>query len=224
MNITIIDYGAGNLRSLVNSLRAIGCEPRLAETPAELAGAQRLILPGVGAFGDCLSEIDRRGFTEPVRKWFRAGKPFFGICVGYQALFEGSEESPKQPGLALLPGRVRRFPSSASGEWKIPHMGWNQVEPLNPNHLLWQGFSPQPYFYFVHSYYPELSGFKEASSSVEQVKEVRAAALVEYAGRRFVTVAANPEGSQVATQFHPEKSQNAGLKLLSNWLELTDGR
>lgn len=208
MSTVVIDYGAGNLRSLVNSLGEIGCDARVATTPAELEGADRLILPGVGAFGDCMGQIGARGFRDPVREWFRSGRPFFGICVGYQALFEGSEESPGVPGLGLLPGQVRRFPSSCCGEWKIPHMGWNQVQPVDPGHPLWRGFEPEPYFYFVHSYHPELGD------------PAWAAAMVEYARRRFATVASNADGTQVATQFHPEKSQANGLRLLGNWLEL----
>lgn len=209
MDTVVIDYGAGNLRSLVNSLQEIGCEARLAETPAELAGAQRLILPGVGAFGDCVEQIGARGFREPVQDWFRAGKPFFGICVGYQVLFSSSEESPGVRGLELLPGTVRRFPSATAGEWKIPHMGWNQVRPLHPDQPLWRGFEAEPYFYFVHSYHPQLTDGSWA------------AATANYAGRPFATVAANADGSQVGTQFHPEKSQDNGLRLLRNWLEIT---
>lgn len=203
---TIIDYGAGNLRSLVNSLQEIGCTPTLAQTPQQLAQADRLILPGVGAFGDCLSQIQERGFFPIITKWLEEGRPFFGICVGYQALFSGSEESPETSGLNWFPDQVKRFPS---GDWKIPHMGWNQVSPTNPSHPLWQDFPENPFFYFVHSYYPELSNKDLAS------------AYCNYANIRFAAMASNANGTQIATQFHPEKSQENGLRLMQNWLNLT---
>jgi imidazole glycerol-phosphate synthase subunit HisH len=202
VNIGIIDYGAGNLRSVHNALLAIGHTPALVSTPDGLAGLSHLILPGVGSFGDCMNQLEQRGLTAPLRQWLAAGKPYLGICLGYQILFESSEESPGITGLAFLPGQVRRFPS-APGR-KIPHMGWNAARPSHPNAGPWHGLGDEPYFYFVHSYFP-----------VPENPEI-IAARTDYDGTTFASAVASP--TLLACQFHPEKSQETGLRLIRNFL------
>ena len=199
----IIDYGAGNLSSVCNSFRAIGMEGKLIRTEAELAGVTHLVLPGVGAFGDCARALRDQGLAEPIRRWIDEDKPFLGICIGYQILFESSEESPGADGLGILKGHVRRFPE---GELKVPHMGWNSVHPTRQADPIWQGMGRAPYFYYVHSYFPE----PEDSSII--------AATSTY-GCSFA--AAIRRGRMIATQFHPEKSQMLGLKLLQNYINLS---
>ena len=202
MKIALIDYGAGNLRSVANALNAIGVTPQLAEAPAALAGATHLVLPGVGSFGDCMGKLTARGLAEPIREWVAAGKPFLGICLGYQLLFESSEESPGVAGLGLVRGSVRRF--EAKPGLKIPHMGWNSVVPRRPEAGHWAGLGDEPYFYYVHSYFPV-----PADDSVT-------AAETEYGGTTFAAAIELP--NLLACQFHPEKSQDAGLRLLRNFL------
>jgi len=199
----IIDYGAGNLSSVCNSFRAIGMEGKLIRTEAELAGVTHLVLPGVGAFGDCARALRDQGLAEPIRRWIDEDKPFLGICIGYQILFESSEESPGADGQGILKGHVRRFPE---GELKVPHMGWNSVHPTQQTDPIWQGMGSAPYFYYVHSYFPE----PEDSSII--------AATSTY-GCSFA--AAIRRGRMIATQFHPEKSQMLGLKLLQNYINLS---
>ncbi|MCW1916393.1 imidazole glycerol phosphate synthase subunit HisH [Luteolibacter sp. GHJ8] len=196
----IIDYGAGNLRSVANAVHALGIEPRLVSKASDLEGVSHLILPGVGAFGDCMAELSKRDLIEPVRDWAKAGKPYFGICLGYQILFEGSEEAGGTEGLGVFPGSVRRFREDGR---KIPHMGWNAALPVKPEDELWEGLGEFPYFYFVHSYFPE-----PADPAIVAMR-------TEY-GETFAS--AIRSGAVVGTQFHPEKSQQAGLRLLGNFL------
>ncbi len=198
----IIDYGAGNLSSVCNSFRANGIEGRLVRTADDVEGLTHLVLPGVGAFGDCSRALHAQGLVEPIRQWISEDKPFLGICIGYQILFDSSEETPGAPGLGVFRGHVRRFPDCGL---KIPHMGWNKVEPQQANDPIWAGMGDSPYFYYVHSYYPE----PEDCSII--------AAHTTY-GTTFA--AAVRRGRLVATQFHPEKSQLLGLKLLNNFLTL----
>jgi imidazole glycerol phosphate synthase glutamine amidotransferase subunit len=200
MRTVIIDYGAGNLLSVANALRSLGTDPLVAATPAALAGADRLVLPGVGAFGDCMTALERRGFSAPLRDWLAGDRPFLGICLGYQLLFDGSDESPGIAGLGVLPGRVVRFTDRGL---KIPHIGWNAAAPVDPATACWQGLGANPYFYFVHSFFPV-----PADPSL-------VAARTEY-GESFASAVAR--GRLLATQFHPEKSQAAGLQLLRNFL------
>jgi len=197
---TVIDYGAGNLLSVTNALRQLGAEPHIAESPEDIAGSERLVLPGVGSFGDCMAELARRGFAGPVRDWIAADRPFLGICLGYQLLFEGSDESPDVPGLGIFPGRVVHFRSSSL---KIPHMGWNSAVPARPGDPVWAGLGPEPYFYFVHSFFPV------------PADPALAATHTKY-GESFAS--SIRRGRLLATQFHPEKSQTAGLQLLRNFL------
>ena len=201
MKVALIDYGAGNLRSVANALGAIGIEPVCTSLPADLAGATHLVLPGVGSFGDCMAQLTARGLVEPLREWVMAGRPFLGICLGYQLLFDSSEESPGVPGLGLVRGTVRRF--SASPGVKIPHMGWNSVLPRRPEAAHWAGLGAEPYFYYVHSYFP----VPEDDAII--------AAETTYGGTTFAAAIERP--TLLACQFHPEKSQATGLRLIQNF-------
>jgi len=204
VNITLIDYGAGNLRSVANALRGLGVEPRTAASAAEVAGASHLVLPGVGSFGDCMEQLGRRGLLGPIRDWVAAGNPYLGICLGYQILFESSEESPGVEGLGVLAGTVRRFRQIPG--LKIPHMGWNSAVPRHPDRGNWAGLGAEPYFYFVHSYFPV-----PADPGL-------IAAETHYGEDTFAAAVERP--NLLACQFHPEKSQDAGLSLIRNFLEL----
>ena len=202
MNVTLIDYGAGNLRSVANALRAIGIEPNVAASPDALANTTHLVLPGVGSFGDCMEQLSKRGLLEPIREWVSAGKPYLGMCLGYQILFDSSEEAPDVAGLGLVPGVVKRFQDQPG--LKIPHMGWNSVIPRQPESGNWKGLGAEPYFYYVHSYFPV-----PADDSV-------IAAETTYGADRFAAAIERP--NLLACQFHPEKSQEAGLGLIRNFL------
>jgi glutamine amidotransferase len=201
MTVALIDYGAGNLRSVANALGALGITPRLVSSPDQLAGATHVVMPGVGSFGDCMTELAARDLVEPLRDWAASGKPYLGICLGYQILFEGSEETPDIAGFGVLRGQVRRFQEKPG--LKIPHMGWNSVVPRQPDTGFWQGLGPEPYFYYVHSYFPV-----PADDAV-------IAAETTYGDQTFA--AAVQKGPLLAAQFHPEKSQDAGLRLIGNF-------
>lgn len=204
MKVGIIDYGAGNLRSVANALRAVGVEPVTIGAPEDLGNTTHLVLPGVGSFGDCMEQLSIRRLLQPIRDWVAAGKPYLGICLGYQILFDSSEETPGVSGLGIFPGVVRRF-AEAPG-LKIPHMGWNSVVPTRPDSGNWKGLGAEPYFYYVHSYFPV-----PADPAI-------VAARTAYGDDQF---AAAVERDQLfACQFHPEKSQDAGLRLIRNFLEL----
>ncbi len=196
--IALIDYGSGNVRSVFNALRQNGADVKLTAERAEIDRAERVILPGVGAFGDCVRGLKERGLWEQMQETLLDGRPFLGICVGYQMLFEESEESPGIHGLGFFGGKVRRF---CTPELKVPQIGWNSLE-LVP-HALWDGLSASPYVYFVHSYYPEPgdSGVTIARSTY---------------GETFAAAAARANVAGV--QFHPEKSQAVGLRILKNFL------
>ncbi len=202
MKVGIIDYGAGNLRSVANAVQALGIEPRIVSSPGEMEGLTHLILPGVGSFGDCMAELDKRGLTGAIRDWVASNRPYFGICLGYQILFEESVEAPGVSGLGVFRGKVQRFTEDGR---KIPHMGWNSADPVNLSDPMWEGLGGEPYFYFVHSYFP-----------VPENENI-IAMTTEY-GETFAS--AIRSGAVVATQFHPEKSQQAGLRLLGNFLEV----
>jgi glutamine amidotransferase len=199
--IAILDYEAGNLGSVTNACRYLDVSARVVTKPGELAGCEAMILPGVGAFGDCLTKLRARGFEAPVRKWIADGRPFLGICVGLQALYEGSDESPGVPGLGILPGRIRRFPEQA--DLKVPQMGWNRVRQQRPDCPLFQGIPDDAFFYFVHSYCAVAEG--------ECV-----AGVTEY-GMPFASVVW--QDNVMAIQFHAEKSQKVGLMLLQNFAD-----
>jgi imidazole glycerol-phosphate synthase subunit HisH len=202
VNVTLIDYGAGNLRSVANALRAIGIEPNIAASPDQLVNTTHLVLPGVGSFGDCMAQLESRKLLAPIRDWVSAGKPYLGICLGYQILFDSSEETPGVAGLGLVPGVVRRFQQTEG--LKIPHMGWNSVVPTSPDLKNWEGLGADPYFYYVHSYFPV-----PADPSV-------IAAKTSYGDDDFAAAIELP--NLLACQFHPEKSQEAGLRLIRNFL------
>lgn len=204
MKLGMIDYGRGNLRSVINACRVLGHDPVLITKPAEIETMTHLIFPGQGAFGDCMENLHRLELAAPLREWISAGLPYFGICVGYQLLFEASEESPGTKGLAVVPGLVKRF---TSNDIKIPHMGWNSLELKKTGSPYWQGLQPSPYFYFVHSYYPAGVPTSLVSATSCHGQEEFCAAI--------------EDGPLLATQFHPEKSQHAGRQLLKNFLEVS---
>ena len=196
--IAVIDYGAGNLLSVVKALRHLGCQCEVTADPAVLAAADGAILPGVGAFGDAMTQLRSRGLEEPIRAFVASGKPFLGICLGLQILFESSEESPGAAGLGLLKGKILRIPGDTG--LKVPHMGWNSLA-LTGESGLFQGVGEEPYLYFVHSYYL-------------QAEEEIVTATTEYG----VTIhAAVQKDNLMACQFHPEKSGDVGLKILANF-------
>jgi len=204
VKVALIDYGAGNLRSVANALRALGVEPEVVASAADLDGATHLVLPGVGSFGDCMAQLEQRGLANLIREWVSAGRPYLGICLGYQILFDASDESPGVLGLGLFRGRVRRFTESLG--LKIPHMGWNSAILARADLKNWQGLGEAPYFYFVHSYFPE----PEDESII--------ASRTGYGADEFAS--AIEAGAVLACQFHPEKSQDAGLRLIRNFLGL----
>lgn len=202
MKVGIIDYGGGNLRSVENAVHALGHDPKIVANPADAVGVTHLIFPGQGAFGDCMERLETRGLDGFLKTWLAADRPYFGICVGYQLLFEASEEAPGIAGLGVVSGNCVRFPESPG--LKIPHMGWNSAVPVRGETRVWHDLGPEPYFYYVHSYFPE------PASSADTVAET------EYADRTFA--GAIERGHLFACQFHPEKSQNAGLRLIRNFL------
>jgi imidazole glycerol phosphate synthase glutamine amidotransferase subunit len=204
VKVALIDYGAGNLRSVANALRSLGVEPVVAASPDALTGATHLILPGVGSFGDCMAQLESRNLLGAIRDWVAAGKPYFGICLGYQILFGSSEESPGVAGLGIVPGTVRRFKQTPG--LKIPHMGWNSVIPRKPECGTWSGLGAEPYFYYVHSYFP-------APENDDII-----AAVTTYGDDTFAAAIELP--NLFACQFHPEKSQDAGIRLIRNFLGL----
>lgn len=199
-NIGVIDYGAGNLQNVLNALEVIGASGKLVRGPKDFEGIQQLIFPGVGAFGDSITNLDRQELRVPLKNWLAGDRPFLGICIGYQVLFESSEECPGVEGLGHFSGRVRRFPGEGL---KVPHMGWNTVVPSDPADPIWEGLPETPHLYFVHSYFPEPED------------EAIVAAHCDY-GRSFA--AAVRDGNLFACQFHPERSQTAGLRIMKNFL------
>ena len=197
--IALIDYGSGNIRSVSKALQREGAEVRLAGSPGELVDAKAVVLPGVGAFGDCVRNLKERRLWEPLRDWLAAGKPFLGICLGYQLLFESSEETPGVPGFGLFHGKVKRF---AEAGLKIPHMGWNTLELVS--HPLWKGLPKNPSVFFVHSYFPVPEDDSIVTSRTTY-------------GETFAASVAR--GRIAAMQFHPEKSQAIGLAILRNFIQ-----
>ncbi len=200
--IAIVDYGMGNLRSVSKALDHLGAPNKITSDPREIETADRLILPGVGAFGECVRGVRSRGLESAIQNFVATGRPFLGICVGMQILAETSEESPDERGLGLVKGSVPKFKPGL----KIPHMGWNTIRRENGS-ALFRGIPDDPHFYFVHSYYVRPQG-KDAGTI---------AAVCDY-GETFP--AAIEKRNIFATQFHPEKSQTWGLKLLRNFAEL----
>jgi glutamine amidotransferase len=202
--IALLDYGSGNLRSVHKALLKVGARVRLAQDPAALTDARAVVLPGVGAFDDCLNAMRRQELLEAAREFIRTGKPFLGICVGYQALFERSEEfNSCAAGLGVFAGRVVRFAEQPG--LKIPQIGWNQLELTRPDCPLYRGIAGGSYVYFVHSFFP-----KPVDASIIATRTVYGEAFASSVWRDNV----------FATQFHPEKSQNVGLQLLRNFVQL----
>jgi glutamine amidotransferase len=202
--VAVIDYGSGNLRSVEKALQHAGAEVRRCESAEALENCAAIVLPGVGSFGDCARSLQERGLTAPLRAWLAAGRPYLGICLGYQILFEGSDESPDDAGLAHWRGRVVRFPVQPG--LKVPHMGWNNLQ-RRAGEPLFEGVEDPAYFYFVHSYYPA----PEDSSLITATS----AHGVEFA-------AAARAGRVHGVQFHPEKSQATGLRMLENFVRECD--
>jgi glutamine amidotransferase len=199
--IAIVDYGRGNLGSVRKALARVGGEVVITDDPVTVGRARAVVVPGDGAFADAMESLDRRGLSEPIRAHIVEGRPYLGICLGYQILFSESEEFGQTKGLDVFPGVVRRF----RGADKVPHMGWNQVQHAGDLPIL-AGIPSGAYFYFIHSYYPEPARPADF-----------AGATCEY-GVTFPALLTR--GRLVGTQFHPEKSQRWGLRLLDNFAAL----
>lgn len=200
MKIAIIDYGMGNLYSVSNTFRSLGIRAEIIDKPKGLASYDKLILPGVGAFGDAMKELKARKFIKPIKDFVASGKPFLGICLGMQLLLEKSEESKGAAGLGLIPGAVKKF----SSRLKCPHMGWNQIQ-KTPRLGIFKGLTGSLFAYFCHSYYVVPSDKSVVIGKTEY-------------GASFASVI--KKGSVYGMQFHPEKSQEAGLKILKNFIRL----
>jgi glutamine amidotransferase len=208
--IAIVDYGMGNLRSVQKAFEAVGHEAVVTRDARVIGDASHVVLPGVGAFGDCMANLDRYGLIDPVRRAVQSGKPFLGICLGLQLLFTESEEFGRHQGLNLIPGKVRRFPSGLSeaagtgtAHLKVPHMGWNEVRVTQAAPPL-RGIEGGAYLYFVHSYY------------VEPQDAAMVSTMTDY-GLSFVS--SIWRDNVFACQFHPEKSQAVGLRMIRNFAE-----
>jgi glutamine amidotransferase len=199
-NLGIIDYGMGNLGSVSNACKFLGLDATVLSTPAQMERCRAIILPGVGAFGDCMAHLTQHGFVEPLRQWIARGNPFMGICLGLQALFQSSEETPGVEGLAIFKGSVKRF--QMAPELKVPQIGWNAVKQKKPACPMFAGVDNGAYFYFVHSFFvaPEdpaiIAGETDYGSSY---------------------CSAVWKENVFAVQFHPEKSQAVGLQMLKNF-------
>ena len=198
LNVAIVDYDAGNTLSVARALEKVGAKVDLTSDPGRVGAADAVVLPGVGAFGDCMRKLRKRGMDEACGEAFWSGKPFLGVCVALQVVFEASQESPGEEGLGILEGNVVRFEGDGL---KVPHIGWNEIS-LVRDHPVLQGLDGEV-FYFVHSYYPVP---KDTGDLIGET---------DY-GTRFCSVAGRE--NLVAVQFHPEKSSKAGLKLYENFL------
>jgi len=206
--IALLDYGSGNLRSVHKALLKVGGSVHVVQRPEDMIDASAAVLPGVGAFDDCMQALTRQGLFEGTRRFIQSGRPFLGICVGYQALFEKSEEfNSCAAGMGILQGRVIRF--SEHNGLKIPQIGWNQLEITQPDCPLFRDVSTGSYVYFVHSFFPE------------PVDPTIVATRTSY-GQTFASSVWCD--NIFATQFHPEKSQKVGLQLLRNFVQLANGR
>jgi imidazole glycerol-phosphate synthase subunit HisH len=201
--IAVVDYDMGNLHSVCKGLENVGAVPKITDSPAIIEQADAVVLPGVGAFDPAVQHLRSRDLIEPIKSAIDSGKPFLGICLGLQMLFDSSEEG-TEPGLGIIPGKVCRFRSEPG--LTIPHMGWNQLEFTQPNLPLWHNISSQPWVYLVHSYY------------VDPIDPNVKAAVVAH-GSQTVT-AAVAKDNLMAVQFHPEKSSSTGLQMLSNFVSL----
>ena len=198
--ITVIDYGMGNLRSVVKAVEKYTSDVRVSSDPASIATSKALIMPGDGAFGHAMENLTQMGWVEPLIDFIKAGGYFFGICLGYQLLFSTSQEFGHHKGLDIIPGNVVRFTT----DLKVPHMGWNQVE-FKRHHPVVDGIPQYSYFYFIHTYYPVVH---DSSWIIGQT---------QYAVE-FASIVG--KGNCIATQFHPEKSHKYGLKMIENFVRL----
>lgn len=203
--VAILDYGAGNLQSVEKALRHIGCPCEVTADPGKLLAAEAAVLPGVGAFGDAMKNLRARGLEDPIKQFIAADRPFLGICLGLQILFESSEESPGSAGLGVLKGKVVRLPAESG--LKIPHIGWNSLAIRKPGGLF-AGISGEPYVYFVHSYYLQ-AGEDVVTAAAEYGTEIHASVR---------------KGNLFACQFHPEKSGETGLAMLRNFAARAMGK
>lgn len=199
--IAVIDYDLGNLHSVCKGLEKTGATPKITDSPIEIEQADGVILPGVGSFDPALQHLRSRHLEAPIKQAIASGKPFLGICLGLQILFESSEEG-REPGLGILAGKVRRFKSEPG--LTIPQMGWNELKFTKPNHPLWSEITSPPWVYLVHSYYVDPTD-----------SEVTAATVTH--GHQTVTAAVG-QNNLMAVQFHPEKSSTIGLQILSNFV------
>ncbi len=200
--IAIIDYGAGNLASVEKALRFIGCEAEITDDKKRIGAADGVILPGVGSFGDCMNSMRSKGLDAAVIRAADSGKPFLGICLGLQLLFENSEESPGIPGLGILKGHIRRIPSDTG--LKVPHIGWNSLQ-ITQRNGIFRSVDQNAYVYFVHSYYLDAADKSQVAATAEYGVKIDAAVQT---------------GNICAVQFHPEKSGNVGLEILRNFADL----
>lgn len=200
--IAVIDYDAGNIKSVEKALLHLGQEVKITDSAQEILSADKVVLPGVGAFGDAMGNLKRRGLDEVIRQAAENGTPFLGICLGLQLLFEKSDEAPGIEGLGILPGEILKIPAKEG--LKIPHMGWNSLH-LEHGGRLFQNVPEQSYVYFVHSYYLKAGEEESVKASAEYGVHIHAS--VE-------------KGNVFACQFHPEKSSDVGLQILKNFVEL----
>ncbi len=205
--ITVIDYGMGNLRSVSKALESLGAEVKISESPTDVEKAKKLVFPGVGAFSDCMDEVNKRNLQEPIKDFIKSGKPFLGICMGLQLLFESSQEAPGVDGLGILKGEVKKFQSA---ELKVPHIGWNQIDltQKGKESQLFKGIEDGDFFYFVHSYF-----------ALPENKDI----ITSRTNYGVDFCSSINRDNIFATQFHPEKSQAKGLKMLDNFIKLTIG-
>jgi len=204
--IGIIDYGMGNLGSVSNACRFLGLDAKIVSHRQEMDSCRAVVLPGVGAFGDCMGHLAGHGFVEAIEDWVRAGKPLMGICLGLQVLFQDSEESPEIPGLGIFPGTVKRF--DLPKELKVPQIGWNRVEEAIPECPMFEGIENGSFFYLVHSFY--------VAPDDESIVAGRTEYGIDYCSCVW-------KDNVFATQFHPEKSQAAGLRMLENFWNWAEG-
>ena len=202
--IGVIDYGAGNLRSVCNSLKKLSVDCHVVKEPSDLNKIETMIFRGVGSFGDSSDQLKKQSLFEPIREWIINDRPFLGICIGFQMLFDSSEESPGSEGLGIIPGKVIKF--SEQKNLKVPHMGWNEVQIKNLDDPVWQKIDDLTHFYFVHSYFPKPDNPEVSSSTTGYGVDFTSSI-------RF--------GNIFGTQFHPEKSQKSGLRLIENFLKST---
>ena len=205
--ISIIDYDAGNIKSVEKAIEFLGEEVEITSDKEKILASDGVILPGVGAFGVAMEKLHSRNLVETIKEYAKTGKPFLGICLGLQLLFDESDETPGVKGLGLLEGKIKKIPSEYEDgtTLKVPHIGWNSID-INPSRKLMKGIPSDSYVYFVHSFYLEAANLSDVIATTEYGVKIHAA--VE-------------RDNIMATQFHPEKSSDVGLKILSNFIAMT---